>query len=256
MSKMEVELKRGDDDNPLKYSLEAVLPGVHSRMSTTTLEVSGLRRNVEGVKTELKQVRNSLQKDLKGVQDSLQDFIREEMGEALTKLAAGITAGANNYRSCTNVRARYEAEEEEDKAEEGQLPDGDNDDIPVEAKSHHLKFSHKTLQSLYDEWYGDGEFTGRPIPGGIAWLEKHHKHMWRKHFTSGQNKHFSRVKRIVKGIEAEAEKNQKIPDEVIEEWQEIFEGEMKWLVSKMEEWMKKQGLLTKQAPHGKRPRIS
>ena len=57
---------------------------------------------------------------------------------------------------------------------------------------------------MYNEWHGLGEFTGIPVDGGIAALEATHGSKWRKvglHWTAKEQKHFSRMGIVMRGIE-------------------------------------------------------
>ena len=70
---------------------------------------------------------------------------------------------------------------------------------PTRGVGYNLKPKHQTLRSLYNEWYGLGEFStsfgGR---GGIDGLEREQGASWRKHIKSHT---FSRLKRIVTTID-------------------------------------------------------
>ena len=118
-------------------------------------------------------------------------------------------------------------------------------------KAHHLEFKHKTLLSSFNKWYGLEEYHGVPIPGGIEVLEEDYKNKWRKHFSASEKKAFSRLKRVIKGINAEIERTGKLTMDVLDEWQERFEKEDRCSVSKFEEWLCRQGLITTAAPRGK-----
>jgi hypothetical protein len=60
---------------------------------------------------------------------------------------------------------------------------------------------HKSFQSLWDEWYGQHQFS--PLnndtithTGGKAYLEQH-KPKWRKEFSEGEAQLFSRTKYLI-----------------------------------------------------------
>lgn len=54
---------------------------------------------------------------------------------------------------------------------------------------------------MYKEYYGLAEFSGRPIGGGFAELEKKYKNKWRKDsYSKSDGVFFSRVKQLVVGL--------------------------------------------------------
>ena len=182
--------------------------------------------------------------------------------DTLADHLSGLADGLRGRRKVARNEGDDE-EEDEDYEEEERTAEPNNfaivrddDGIPVVAKTHHLKFKHKTIRSLYNEWYGLDEFDSVPLPGGINKLELDHKNGWRKHFSGSENKHHSRVKRVIKGIKKQAMDDSKSPIEVIDAWEAMFEGELKCSVSKLEEWMKTKGLLRTLAARGKKARTS
>jgi hypothetical protein len=62
---------------------------------------------------------------------------------------------------------------------------------------------HASATSMYNEWCGLAEFTGKPISGGIAAAEQLEQATWRRHFTSAENKQFSRMKTVVSAIDGQ-----------------------------------------------------
>ena len=57
---------------------------------------------------------------------------------------------------------------------------------------------------IWNEWHGLREFMGIPVDGGIAAMERRYGSKWRqlnKHYSAAQQKHFSRVSQIIKGIQ-------------------------------------------------------
>jgi hypothetical protein len=62
---------------------------------------------------------------------------------------------------------------------------------------------HASATSMYNEWYGLEKFAGKPIPGGIAAAEQLQQTAWRRHFTSAENKQFSRMKTVISAIDGQ-----------------------------------------------------
>ena len=82
-------------------------------------------------------------------------------------------------------------------------------------------------------------------------MESKYKSKWRKHFTVSEEKSFSRLKRIVKAMKAESERSGDSLMDICIGWNEIYDGECKRSLSKMEEWMKKQGIIITKSRKGK-----
>jgi hypothetical protein len=58
----------------------------------------------------------------------------------------------------------------------------------------------KTIQSVYNQWHGKGNYTNRPIAGGLKQLESTKKAQWRAKWCKekpNQSKAFSRMKKIM-----------------------------------------------------------
>jgi hypothetical protein len=58
-----------------------------------------------------------------------------------------------------------------------------------------------TVLSIYKEWFGVGAYEMIPIPGGVAALEQMYKAKWRKSYSAGEQREFSRVSNVIKAIE-------------------------------------------------------
>lgn len=59
-----------------------------------------------------------------------------------------------------------------------------------------------SITQMYNEWFGLGEYSAPPhFPGGIDGLEAKKKNSWRAHWNGAQQKHFSRVKFIVRCVQ-------------------------------------------------------
>lgn len=245
---MEAALHHGEQNNPLDHSIEAVLPGVHARMAATASEVAAVNNKIdsnfeklESRMSEINDSMNTFMESMKVTQGALANHLIQ-LGEGLQGNVRGV---AEHY-----ANKGQEGHEKEQQVTPFEVAK-DTDGIPVAAKAHHLEFKHKTLLSLFNEWYGLEEYHGVPIPGGIEVLEEDYKNKWRKHFSASEKKAFSRLKRVIKGINAEIERTGKLTMDVLDEWQERFEKEDRCSVSKFEEWLRRQGLITTAAPRGK-----
>ena len=71
------------------------------------------------------------------------------------------------------------------------------------------------VQMIWNEWNGLAEFSGIPVDGGIAAMEERYGSKWRqlnKYYTAAQQKHFSRVSQIVKGIQRRVNEGEELTD--------------------------------------------
>jgi hypothetical protein len=68
------------------------------------------------------------------------------------------------------------------------------------ARPHSLAMKHKSIYTIYHEWYGLENYENSPVEGGIASLEKQFKTKWRKHFSTAEKQYFSRLQKVVRGL--------------------------------------------------------
>ena len=59
---------------------------------------------------------------------------------------------------------------------------------------------------MWNEWFGMGPFQSEDFPGGIQVLEETGK-AWRKHFSTADQKHFSRLKFIINHIQHQSDES-------------------------------------------------
>ena len=258
---MERQLLDSESNNPLDHSIEAILPGVHSRMATTQAEVASASRKIDALDSRLDRLENMQHTVMDSVQSMMLRFeAREEaLADHLSGIVNGIRGNARSVRR--KIRHSYEGEEEgEEKVECSEdLEEARNTEelecdefgIPVTVKSHHIKFKHQSLFSMHDEWFGLHSSKNKPVEGGLDALETSFKSKWRKHFTPSEEKAFSRLKRIMKAIKEDSIRRKKDTIEVCCEWNEVYEGECKKSLSKMEDWLKQTGFISTAAPRGK-----
>jgi hypothetical protein len=89
---------------------------------------------------------------------------------------------------------------------------------------HKPKSHHVSVEQMYNEWYGVGEFEGIPIQGGIEAMEQKYKNRWRATMSSAESQRFSRVKRVVKAIAEIVSKEMKELSAVLHEFQTKYES--------------------------------
>jgi Transcriptional activator of glycolytic enzymes len=101
-----------------------------------------------------------------------------------------------------------------------------------------VKQKHNTLSSLYQEWYGLGEYNDSY--GGVEGQNKTNGAAWRKHIN---RQHYFRVKRIVAAIDTEKYRTGTEWAEVVEILEPTFDEANKSL-AKMVDKLKDKGLVT------------
>ena len=256
---MEEALKHGNDNNPLDHNVEAGLPGVHARMAATASEVAAVNakidtnfKKIEGRFDEMNNSVNCFMESVRATQDALSNH--------LIRLGEGLQGHGQQVHRVSQQHNIFPVDDQHgDQQQQQQLLQPvdfprDNNGIPLAAKVHHLQFKHKTLHSLFNEWYGLEEYHAVPVPGGLDILEMDYKNKWRKHFSASENKAFSRLKRVIKGINNQIERTGMSPLDVLDGWQRMYESELKCSVLKLEEWLRTQRLITTAAPRGKQGR--
>ena len=253
---MERALLESDANNPLNHSLEAVLPGIHSRMAMTQAEIMSASRKIDAVDSKLERMESLHQGLAETMKMMIHRFEAREMALAdhLSGIADGIRGqGRNVRRKVAHEEAMEEEKDQEPTVLIRQPPGQELDDngIPVIAKTHHIKYKHTSLCAVHNEWYGVDEYNNIPVEGGIKFLEERFKSKWRKHFVPSEEKAFSRLKRIINGMKKESERTGRDTYEIAVSWSKTYEVECKKSLSKMECWMKTQGIIATAAPRGK-----
>ena len=132
------------------------------------------------------------------------------------------------------------------------MPQGDRDatdTLVLFQKLEHVRMSNpvKTVRLLYDEFYGIGEFEGKPIFGGFAALERDYKNRWRKGWNGAESKFFSRCTQLVNYIASEGEGKR---EEAIEKLGYIY-SMVDFKLSKLIDVMKQQGLIVAASRRGR-----
>jgi hypothetical protein len=193
------------------------------------------------------------------VKDGFDDMIRERESTAV-KLSAFHSAmaaslGATSKRKGTSYES-LAAKRTKMSSPPMQQHDGGRSPSTPDVTQHRLAMKHHSLHTLFNEWYGLGEYLDIPVPGGIAALEASEKTKWRKHFSANEVKNFSRVKMVVAGIDAMQCRIQRETEVAIEELDVIYTEEAKKSVASMAIIMQTMGLVSKKKSRGKTKRTT
>jgi hypothetical protein len=121
----------------------------------------------------------------------------------------------------------------------------------VMARPHSLVMKHKSIHTIYYKWYGLENYKNSPVEGGIASLEKQFKTKWRVNFSPAEKQHFSRLQKVIKGIEEQGRCEAKEPDKILKEWDGLYQNEAKSSVTKILQIIQEMGLVIMRKARGK-----
>lgn len=167
----------GSTQNPMDYNLQAVLPGVHSRLAT---HEDATRQLVQQVSQ---------------MPRTMEDVFRRMIVSFAGSLTSSFGTNQQPPSLPTNTNTTNDS-----------------------AINHLLTSTHNNVRSIYNEWFGLGDFDGVPIPGGIAECEKKFGRKWRK--TNSANR-ISRQSRVCRALQKEVDEGKAL-DDVCHEWDEIY----------------------------------
>lgn len=226
----------------LDYKVESVLPGVHTRLNTLTSELSkygDLLTNLQ------QQIIEKMEQILERRALEAMERLLREIGMRFLQGGEALSSGSQTRQgelfppvhpddeSNNNTRNRQA---------EGAPGTRSMPPVPESCKQYTLQARHRNLQSVWDEWHGIGEYLNRPIVGGIAKAEELWKSKWRRHFAAREKKLFTRLRSVVTAMLATSD------------WGDLeaaFIGPCKASLSKMDDYLKSEGVLQKKKPRGK-----
>jgi hypothetical protein len=178
------------------------------------------------------------------VKEGFDDMIRERESTAVKVAAFHSVMAASLGTTSKRKGTSYDVVSKRARTSSPMQHDGSPPTPDI--SQHRLAMKHHSLHTLYNKWYGLGEYFDLPGPGGIAALEASEKTKWRKHFSPNEIKNCSRVKMIVAGIDAMQCRLQRDTEMAIEELDLIFTEEAKKSVtSSMVIIMQTMGLVSK-----------
>jgi len=116
-------------------------------------------------------------------------------------------------------------------------------------RNFRFESSHEDLQGIWDEWHGLGAYLDRPIPGGVAELERLYGAKWR---TKSIQQRVSRQGRICKAMKKKADDENKTIQEVDIEWEKWYVDEFNKNMRRFVEFLQQEGWLKQYAKRGRR----
>jgi hypothetical protein len=160
--KMERHLEESISSDPAETSMESAMPGVSRRFSNLH---ASLKTGVMAIKEDVASVHSKL-----AIMPTLQ-HIQEYLNHAATYTFNGTTAATPT--------------------EEMEIPGA----VPRPPRPlHSLVKRHSSITNMWKEWFGVP-----PYSVSIDELERNSK-VWRQHFKSADQKHFSRTKYVIKHV--------------------------------------------------------
>jgi uncharacterized protein YoxC len=240
--------------SPMDYNLQAVLPGVHTRMNGIAGDVRQVSHDLERLSNHVFSIPTSAQQfaffaeQLQRMQEHQQQMMQhacQSISEAMSHAATGFFGTSLPRITCPAVmeNSRFgnsavvgAASSPPPTTETTATPNGFG----------HVLHLHSTVRSMYNEWYGLGEFESVPVAGGIEALEKEHGRKWRRPKTDDR---VTRQARICRKIRELVEVGDRRLDEVLDEWSEIYKKRncnLKRLIQDLQE----KGILSKNRNRG------
>jgi hypothetical protein len=231
VAKMKVALE--NSECPTDYKLEAALPGVQQRF-----------QSLEGHM-------GTMQRTMGTMESNVVTAVREEGLKMREAIAHGFEEAATAFRG---VGGASRAGGEQTRTRTLTMVEGSSVGGLVFSELQFYGY-HKSVRSIYNEYYGKDEFKEKPILGGLLGMETKFGAKWRKHISGG-SKLIGRVKAVMKAIENMAGNVGGSVDDSIDKLELVFQakdGGNKSL-SKLVDILKQQGIVAVAASRGPRGR--
>ena len=218
------------DETPFDAHLESVLPGVHHRLEVQSKQIQELAETVSA-KT------NYLAGLIKNEVAATGQATVRHLGRTMVQAGQSLLQGSDDDELSKHGRS-------------SRLPEN-RPFAMVDFVTIYLPPKFASLPQLFNMWYGKGVYTERPYPGGLLALEETHKKKWRKHFSTAQNKQFTRAKVVMTALNERAVNEDLSPEAVCNDWEAIYKGEARLQLPRMVSWLQDQGFAPKAKARGK-----
>jgi hypothetical protein len=254
------------DSSLLDHSVESVLPGVHQYLSSIHTEVRATRTDLTSLTQKVADCSDSkIRKVVKeAVQDSLGPALQpySSLANSLNVMAASLRSGLQ-VQTATAIIVNPPSVEQESPSDQGPREDDDDaGDAATPSSAPPLlrdvvgsrpKPTYVSIHELYNEFYGLGEFEGKPVAGGLAKLDELFKTKWRQGFSGGQKKEWSRLTQTIVGINAHIVELGGDKGKALDNLNVVFQEKLgvNHTTSKMVKHMQESGLLVKGTPRGR-----
>jgi Centromere DNA-binding protein complex CBF3 subunit, domain 2/Transcriptional activator of glycolytic enzymes len=238
-----------NDDCPLDAKLENVIPGLHQWHRANDQALKSVIEAVDNHMTGLRETLSTIQDtQVAGVSN-----IKEEIARSFACAAVSISprhhVQASTQQKCP-PRKEFDSGLDELADLFGNEPTSETtmevttNTNSVMTRRFFMKAKHQTLRSLYEEWYGIGNFAD--CDGGIDGRERKLGPNWRKHIDRQQ---FSRASRVVAAIQTVMKQNGLTWEAAVEKLEPMFASSNQ-STAKMVENLQTAGILRKGKPRG------
>jgi hypothetical protein len=172
------------------------LPAIAERMDNQQQEIGNVKRELGMLRNETNDRLDTLNQTMRtgfslvltevGNNVAQRTQQNSEVSRHLIQAAAALTQTHNGTVQQSTITAGN-----------GESASG-GDSVP---KPFSLHLRHSNATSMYNEWFGLGVFSNKPIEGGIDAAERVHQTAWRRHFNVAENKQFSRLKIVIAAMQ-------------------------------------------------------
>jgi Centromere DNA-binding protein complex CBF3 subunit, domain 2/Transcriptional activator of glycolytic enzymes len=213
------------EQSPLDASLEKVLPDVFTRFQGVDDKMSSLvDRKVEAVVSHIDSGFQPLRQDQS-------DFLRESysaIAASLINTGVAMMGCANPPNSPGASKASgkdlYAGSPVVTSPDPSPDPQQQREKEPATRSPHAtfvLRAKHNTLADVWNEWFGQAEFTDGF--GGVAGRNSRFGGKWRKEAQCLDASQYSRTQRLVKAITQQSTERKVQPEEIVAEWESLFQ---------------------------------
>ena len=214
---MRTTLIQASQEDIVNHSIESVLPGVHTKLSTIHNDViMGTKKSQQAIK----EVRDNVISEINR-RDMKWAAALRTLGEQFESQSVQYTARRGGHAVMTNNNSTPAILTQDDENV------GDDVDMSEDAPSptYNMKMRYNEIYEIWDEWsmiIEDFENKGKS---------------WRSHFSAAEKQHFSRFKQVIKGILTIADSKGTVQD-AMNKLASIYKDKCKPSLSKMADWMK------------------
>lgn len=222
-------------------TVDTVLPGVIGQLNSMEQAV---RQNTE----EGKDGRRELEEKIENLEEKIPKMIEQSTLATWHSLFSGITTMVGDMQVATPAGATAPLRASQ---QQTTVSLGANPVLSARIGSFAFESQHHTLNGLWDEWHGTGNYQDQPIAGGVAALEEKYGSKWRKNKRNMQQR-VSRQGRICLGIRKKADAESKSVDSVCNEWNQKYALEFNKNMRRFVQYLQEENLVPVQARRGRR----
>ena len=227
-------------------------------MNSLTAELSRLGDTITNFQLKMiEQIEQTIEQSLESKEEARMDRLISEIARRLSRSAGQVVESPNSRvipPASTDDDARVlsprsDNQQQTEDGVAGKTRRGlATPPIPAACQQFTLQSRHRNLRSVWNEWHGLGDFQNRPIPGGIAKAEEVWKSKWRSHFEPREKKQFTRLKAVITAMMG-------VENQDWSDLEEAFLGPCKSSLSKMDDYLKEHGILSKKRARGRKSAI-